>query len=143
MVNLLLEFGANVDAKNSFSKTPLFNACCAGHVRFAEKLLDAGADVESRSELDNCATPLHGAVRNAQVAVVHMLLARGADPFAKIFLKGHEDDGFDVLRVAEILVDGARNPDGNAFFASIAVERAEEIANLLRMHVAGAATHAY
>ena len=80
-------------------------------------LVNAGADLEMQCELESYATPLHGAVRNTQLEIVQLLLARGASPHAQISVDGAGDDsgsgaGMDVLRVAEILVHCGRNPNG-------------------------------
>ena len=140
MVVLLLNSGADVNAKNSFSKTPLFNACCEGHVTFASLLCQAGADLEIPDELESYATPLHGAVRNTRLEIVQLLLDLGASPHARLSVDGRTDsedmnNGLDVLQAAEMMVEDGRNPKGNAFYASINVGMAEAISRLLQDHV--------
>ena len=96
------------------------HSCFKGHVNFALLLINAGADLEMQCELESYATPLHGAVRNSQLEIVQLLLARGASPHAQISVDGQpidednagEGKGMDVLRVAEILVHCSRNPNG-------------------------------
>ena len=52
IATLLLRKGSNVNAKNIFSKTPLYNASCEGDIRTATLLLDNGADLEVVAEFE-------------------------------------------------------------------------------------------
>ena len=45
------------------------------------------------------------------------------------------NSGLDVLQAAEMMVQDGRNPNGNAFYASINVGMAEAISRLLQDHV--------
>lgn len=56
IVKLLIEHGANVNAKSSVGNTALTYACCGGYEDVVKILLDAGADVEHQN--DNGHTPL-------------------------------------------------------------------------------------
>ncbi len=56
IVKLLIEHGANVNAKSSVGNTALTYACCGGYEDVVRILLDAGADVEHQN--DNGHTPL-------------------------------------------------------------------------------------
>ena len=103
IIQLLLQKQCNVNAKNLFSKTALYNAACSGDVKIgkcnpniiflssiinslrynlpyilASLLLDYGADIEAIAEHELGATPLHGAILFNKVDMVKMLVTRGA-----------------------------------------------------------------
>jgi uncharacterized protein len=50
---ILLEAGADVNAKGDMSCTPLYFAVMKNHVQVAEFLLERGADPDAKSELDS------------------------------------------------------------------------------------------
>ncbi len=50
-VTLLLEAGADVNAKGDLSTSPLYCAVSAQHVQVAERLLQYGADPDAQNEL--------------------------------------------------------------------------------------------
>lgn len=79
-VRLLLDRGANPNqaAANGAKVTALHAAVSSNQPQIAEWLLDAGADVNARQQMDY--TPLMGAAANARIAILDLLLARGADP---------------------------------------------------------------
>ena len=78
IVKLLIDHGANVNAKSSVGNTALTYACCGGYEDVVKILLDAGADVEHQNE--NGHTPLMeaascghvGEYRNANSLIVCM-----------------------------------------------------------------------
>jgi ankyrin repeat protein len=81
---LLLEHGADADAKNFWGQTPLHEASENGDVGAARVLLEHGADVNARDS--NCATPLHLASgpalmssRGGHPDVVRLLLRYNSD----------------------------------------------------------------
>ena len=80
VARLLLERGANPNraAANAAKVAPLHAAVAANHAGIAALLLDAGADVNARQQIDY--TPLMGAAANARMELLELLLARGADP---------------------------------------------------------------
>ena len=59
---------ADVNAKDTFGKTPLHNAILGKHVTIVELLLKSGADVKCLDERGD--TPLHNAVRVDSEAIV-------------------------------------------------------------------------
>ena len=95
MVKLLLEAGADVEARDEFGDTALHEAAKRGHAAVVKLLLEAGADMEARDESGD--TALHEAVSDSWVritikrggsveshaAVVKLLLEHGADVEAK------------------------------------------------------------
>ena len=62
--------------------TLLHEAAATGDVELVGYLLDHGAEIDMRAELDG-STPLHLAARQGRTAVVRLLLAKGADVAAR------------------------------------------------------------
>jgi len=77
VVRLLLERGANPNAKDKDGETPLHEAAKNGHVDVVKLLLEKGADLNARDYMGR--TPLHYAAENGHVDVVKLLLEHGAD----------------------------------------------------------------
>lgn len=80
MVRLLLEFGAEVDARDAKGRTPLhFAVGCGGGEEGVQVLLDAGAHV-NRGDVVGM-TPLHVAAGSGgEGGVVGLLVRSGGDP---------------------------------------------------------------
>lgn len=89
IVKALIQAGADVNARGSARKTPLFEL--TGDPELISVLVTAGADINARSYND--ATPLMNAAY--QLDYVRALLAAGADPTLKA------KDGSDALSNAK------------------------------------------
>tara|TARA_B100000809_G_scaffold188376_1_gene186776 strand:- start:1500 stop:2798 length:1299 start_codon:yes stop_codon:yes gene_type:complete len=76
-VGLLLEHGADVDARTQNGFTPLHWAASADALTAARILIAAGADIDARAK--GGITPLHWAADNNATNIVKLLLACGAD----------------------------------------------------------------
>lgn len=74
---LLLDYGANLEAKDIYGKTPLMDSCANGDVACSIFLLDNGANVNARDHFDW--TPLMCASYLGNLECVDILLRRGAD----------------------------------------------------------------
>lgn len=77
IIEFLISSGANVNAKNKFGVTPLFDAANAEVVK---ALVSKGADVNAKLTNGSSQTPIHYA-RNAEV--VKALISSGADANVK------------------------------------------------------------
>lgn len=77
-VTILLELGAEVDAKKKDGSTAFACAATLGHVEIVEKLVQFGASLEARNSFG--ATPLHVSCSAKQLEMVKLLLRLGADP---------------------------------------------------------------
>ncbi len=82
VVDLLLEAGAPLEAKsrNTLANTPLNAAVASNRVEVARRLLEHGADPNTRQH--NAVSPLHSAAFNGNLEMVKLLLAHHADPGA-------------------------------------------------------------
>ena len=90
-MELLLEHGADANAKSDDGRDALFRAAEMGHLQVVERLLSARlGDVNCR-RLDG-ATPLHAAACKGFVRVVGSLLSFGADPSLRARLTGTPAD---------------------------------------------------
>ena len=76
-VKRLLERGAEIDARNGDSRTPLHAACYDGHLEVVRLLLSGGAKIGARD--NDGETPLHRASRSGHSEVVVELLSGGAE----------------------------------------------------------------
>src|SRR6266571_9373673 len=70
-VKILLEQGADVNARNAIGAAPLHEAAWSGNIDLVELLLARGADVDER-HAEAGSTPLHYAVITNHPAVVRM-----------------------------------------------------------------------
>ena len=77
MLQRLLDFGADINAKDRFGKSLLHLAVSYGNNEITEWLLNNGAYVDSQNE--NKDTPLHIAA-DGHIKLCTLLLNRGADP---------------------------------------------------------------
>lgn len=135
-VTLLLDAGADPNETEPLQQqTALMWAVAEGHFDAARLLLEAGADPDRRSrasELEqrkNADFPtggfaaLHWAARNADEAMVDLLLAHGADidirngDGSTPMMLAIVNDRFDMA--ASLLAHGANANDGSLFYATV------------------------
>ncbi|CAM9328560.1 unnamed protein product [Chrysoparadoxa australica] len=77
VLTLLLQAGANVNARNKLMITPLHRAATEGIGEAVSLLLANGACIDARDEFGG--TPLHSAVTRGHLAAVRLLVEAGAD----------------------------------------------------------------
>lgn len=80
IVAALMAAGADIYETGTNGWTPLHMAAARGHAAKALLLIDAGAHVNQRTEIDAEATPLMEAASSGQPRAVQLLLDHGADP---------------------------------------------------------------
>ncbi len=80
IARLLIDRGADVTqaARNATKVQAIHAAVASNQPEVVTWLLDAGANVNARQQMDY--TPLMGAAANARAELLDLLLARGADP---------------------------------------------------------------
>ena len=92
VVRLLVERGANIEAKESDKSTPLYLAAMLGHTDIARYLLDCGANIESQGYYKR--TPLSVATFYKNIDVFRLLIERGAN------IEARDSDEETILHVA-------------------------------------------
>jgi ankyrin repeat protein len=84
MVQKLIEYGADIDARDELGQTPLYGLSEGIHLKdpgVVQLLLHHGTDVNARAK--DGSTPLHRAASWGAIDVARMLLEHGADVEAK------------------------------------------------------------
>ena len=81
VAELLIERGADVNARSIYRETPLHLASLNGRIEMVNLLVREGADLNARNQ--DGSTPLHVACSGDQKEVVELLLEKGADINAK------------------------------------------------------------
>ncbi|KAF4133070.1 Ankyrin repeats domain-containing protein [Phytophthora infestans] len=76
VVELLLRFGATVNARNQEGSTALHYAGNGDALVVAKYLLENGADIDAQDQFGK--TPLHHSIREGSLLVVYLLVSRGA-----------------------------------------------------------------
>jgi ankyrin repeat protein len=90
---LLIDKGAQVNAKDSRGYTPLHGAAFQGHIKIVCLLCDRGADIEARNQ--DGSRPLHYAVKYGHFPIMKELIeVRNAG------INARDDDGWTALREA-------------------------------------------
>lgn len=76
-VMLLLEHGADVNAKNIEGNNPLFAAVHQQHLEISRVLIERGADINARNKFGY--TPIRTASRMGNTEILKLLIGKGAD----------------------------------------------------------------
>ncbi len=89
IVARLIESGANIHKSGINGWTPLHMAAARNQLKKAARLLDAGAQIDQRKEIDGEETPLMEAAYCGHPEMVKLLLDRGANPALRETVSGH------------------------------------------------------
>lgn len=92
IVNMLLEYDANLNQPNSFGETPFHFACQTASLHCVNKFVEIGADL--RAEDSAGRTCIHHAAKGGSVSKLHYLVACG------VSLKKRDNRGMTALHVA-------------------------------------------
>ena len=78
LIQLLQQYGADVEDGGAGGSPPIVSACCGGHLNCIEALINLGADINA-GDLEGL-TALHMTTRlKAPKAIIKILIANGAD----------------------------------------------------------------
>jgi ankyrin repeat protein len=130
-VQVVLDKGVDVNAKDEFGRTPLHLPSQNGHIEVVELLIAKGADVNAKTK--NGDTALHYAVSNDRNEIVELLIAEGADVNAKTNIGTTPLHGAHNIKTIELLISkGADiNVKANSGLTLLHRARTKEIAELL------------
>jgi ankyrin repeat protein len=77
IVQLIINYGANIDEQNKDGRTPLFYAVEKGNIDMVQLLINAGANIHLPDE-DDAHSPLHCAAYSEYAEIVKLLIDTGA-----------------------------------------------------------------
>lgn len=112
VAGILLERGAEVNARAGFNRTPLHMASVACRAGLVEMLLDGGADIEAEDELGF--TPLHYAAFGGDGSVAELIVQAGGPLAATAELDYtplHTAAEKGAQEVVEVLLRAGADPD--------------------------------
>ncbi|KAL8168180.1 hypothetical protein V2J09_009679 [Rumex salicifolius] len=115
-VQLLLERGASVLAKDEDGAIPLHDACASGFTEIVQLIIGRATNPEMLREMldtldEEADTPLHHAARGEHVNVVRLLLAHGASPLKKNVYDKTPGDLAEPGTAAKLVLEEATNAE--------------------------------
>ena len=109
-INLLLDAGADIEAKGAWGNGPLNFAARSGRSNAMRLLLDRGADIDAPGESGR--TALISAIEQDNLEMVKLLVDRGADVSGAFTAAAQRNEGHRIIKV--MLDAGAQVPaEGN------------------------------
>lgn len=84
VVKYLVEKGANVNAVDNSGNTPLLNVISVANPEVAKYLIEQGADVTVKSKNYN-STPLYYAIEKGYISLARLIFEKGANPHIKTY----------------------------------------------------------
>ena len=137
IVEILLENGADMAAKNSYGHTPLHQACCFGELEIVQTLLRHHADINAKGRGD--ITPLVEACMFGHLEVVKELLKHNPNIHAIYKGVGRQYTPLDMAAVygfseivEELLKHGADINFGSCLHLAISNDHHEVVKTLLK-----------
>ncbi|MBA3954685.1 ankyrin repeat domain-containing protein [Candidatus Dependentiae bacterium] len=112
LMEQLLDAGANPNAKDFESNTPIYYTLGRNNIEAIRVLVEAGANPNAVNE-DQGYTPLHVAAENDLIEVIKELLAAGANPNAvnkRNETPLHHAVHGDSTQTVQVLLNGGANP---------------------------------
>jgi ankyrin repeat protein len=136
IAGLLIEKGADIDAKNSNWTTSLMYASQSGNIDIVKMIIDAGADVSARDNMGRIA--LMYASESGHTDVVMLLITNGAN------VKAQDETGVTALmlasqmrqrEVAELLIDSGAdvNAEAKGGYSELMIASQWGLADVCRM----------
>src|SRR5215211_5573979 len=120
-VTAALDKGADVNAKFRYGTTALFKAAERGNAEITKVLLDRGADVKVKDTFYQ-ATAMTWALDGKHIAVIRLLLEKGADEVEDVLLTGTREGNVEMVKVA--LDRGGAKPE--TLTVALAISSADE-----------------
>ncbi|WP_265022323.1 ankyrin repeat domain-containing protein [Wolbachia endosymbiont (group B) of Ischnura elegans] len=77
MTNLMINEGADIEAKDNKGRTPVLFAIYLGKWHIVHLLINKGANIDAKDNIGR--TPLHWAARNGHLSIVQHLIEKGAN----------------------------------------------------------------
>ena len=134
VIELLLDYGADIECQDANGFTPLIHAIIAGNTEIAETLIQRRANVNACHASGE--TPLMTALWQGQRYIVHLLVKVGADVNRKLpsgenalewaIFKGYDD-------IARLLVEAGAKKEFSVQFLEFASTRDDIAATLNRL----------
>lgn len=107
-VKMLLDKGADVNAKFRYGATALSYASDKGHLEVVKILLERGADVNVRDSFYKT-TPIMWAVSKGYTAIVQALLDKGAEGVDEVLITAARGGNAEIVRA--VLTKGSAKPE--------------------------------
>ena len=126
VIQLLLRYGADLNAPGLWGRTPLLFASEWGSLELVRWLLEHGADVNAKDKMDG-GTSLHLAVERGDFEIVRTLLKHHADTNARRynrFTSLHDASGGTRVDMVQLLLNHGTDPNASEMDQETSLHRA-------------------